>query len=96
MSPKPRPSNSSASSATGDTPPVCVTPSATPSPNATADPPYAWVIAGASFFGCAVVDGLCNSFGLLYEGLAQRFPRAGRSSIVLAGSLMSGCFMLFG
>lgn len=49
----------------------------------------------ASFFCNLVVDGIVFSFGMMREPIVEDLGST-KSTIALAGSLLSGCYLIFG
>ncbi|KAI1289986.1 Monocarboxylate transporter 14 [Halotydeus destructor] len=56
---------------------------------------YGWVIVFASFCCCVIVDGITYTFGLFLSHFVAHFG-ASKGKTALAGSLLSGCYMMSG
>lgn len=67
-----------------------------PSPLLTApDGGWGWVVVVCSFFVSFIVDGICNTFGIVKGDLDERFD-VSSSTTAWAGSLLSGVYMIAG
>jgi len=56
---------------------------------------YGWVIVFAAFMNHVIVDGIAFTFGVFFRSFLEQFE-AGKAMTALAGSLMSGCYLLTG
>lgn len=56
---------------------------------------WGWVVVACSFFISVIVDGICNTFGIVKRDLDERLD-VSSSTTAWAGSLLSGVYMIAG
>jgi hypothetical protein len=64
-------------------------------PSLVPDGGWGWVVVACSFFVSVIVDGICNTFGVIKGDLDEHFE-VSSSTTAWAGSLLSGVYMIAG